>query len=140
MNCTRNCTQRGRPPKVVPSAARFGMENRKGRELVPEILRELKGKSDKASRIRLHKVIDFMKILAEYGTRAGEPYIKRLDGPIWELRPLRDRILFAAWVDGGFVLLHAFVKKTQKTPCREIEQAKRELADFVERSVHHEQE
>ncbi len=30
----------------------------------------------------------------EHGTAAGEPYVKHLDGEIWELRPLRDRILF----------------------------------------------
>ena len=41
--------------------------------------------------------------------------------------------MFAGWVDGAFVLLHSFVKKSQKTPKREIEQAKRELADFKER-------
>ena len=54
---------------------------------------------------------------------------------IWELRPLRNRILFVAWVDGSFVLLHHFVKKTQKTPRREIEKAKRELKDLKERGV-----
>ena len=43
------------------------------------------------------------------------------------------RILFAGWVEGSFILLHSFVKKTQKTPKREIEQAKRELEDFKER-------
>ena len=32
-----------------------------------------------------------------------------------------------------YVLLHQFLKKTQKTPKREIEQAKRELADYLER-------
>ncbi|MCR5197101.1 MAG: type II toxin-antitoxin system RelE/ParE family toxin [Pseudobutyrivibrio sp.] len=37
-------------------------------------------------------------------------------------------------MEGRFVLLHQFVKKTQKTPRREIEQAKRELRDFLERS------
>ena len=37
--------------------------------------------------------------------------------------------------DGKFILLHQFQKKTQKTPKREIEQAKRELADYYERSV-----
>lgn len=68
------------------------------------------------------------------GTRAGEPYVKHLDGDIWELRPLRDRILFAGWVDGRFILLHHFVKGTQKTPGREIEQARRNLADIIERS------
>jgi phage-related protein len=36
-------------------------------------------------------------------------------------------------VNGKFVLLHHFMKKTQKTPPREIEQAERELKDFVAR-------
>lgn len=61
-------------------------------------------------------------------------YVKHLDGEIWELRPIRDRILFAGVVGGRYVLLHQFMKQTQKTPTREIEKAKRELADFRERS------
>ena len=68
-------------------------------------------------------------------TRTGEPYIKHLEDEIWELRPLKDRILFVAWVDGSFVLLHHFVKKTQKTPRREIDKAKRELKDIKERGL-----
>jgi phage-related protein len=31
-------------------------------------------------------------------------------------------------------MLHHFIKKTQKTPPGEIKQAKRNLADFLERS------
>ena len=74
-----------------------------------------------------------VKALSANGTYLPEKYVKHLDGEIWELRPIDDRILFAGWVDGAFVLLHSFVKKSQKTPKREIEQAKRELADFKER-------
>ncbi len=73
-------------------------------------------------------------MLSEYGTRAGVPYVKHLDGDIWELRPLRDRILFAAWDGKSFILLHQFMKQTQKTPSREIEAAKRNLASYRERS------
>ena len=69
------------------------------------------------------------------GTNAGEPYVKHLEGEIWELRPLRDRILFAAWDGKNYILLHHFMKKTQKTPHREIEQAKANLADWKEGSV-----
>ncbi|MBM9833412.1 type II toxin-antitoxin system RelE/ParE family toxin, partial [Enterococcus faecalis] len=65
----------------------------------------------------------------------GEPFVKHLEGDIWELRPLRDRVLFVAWLDGSFVLLHSFVKKTQKTPRREIEQAKREVEDLRKRGM-----
>lgn len=112
--------------------------DRNENEPVKEYLLELSKKKDKDSRIKLNKIRDYIKILSEYGTRAGEPYIKHLDGDIWELRPLRDRILFVGWVDGSFVLLHQFMKKTQKTPAREIDKAKRELADMIERGIKYE--
>ena len=115
-------------------------KDRNGNEPVKEYLAELAAKKDKDSRIKLSKIRDYMKTLSVYGTQAGEPYIKHLDGEIWELRPLRDRILFVAWVNGSYVLLHQFMKKTQKTPAREIEKAKRELADIVERGIDYEQE
>lgn len=70
----------------------------------------------------------------EHGTAAGESYVKHLDGEIWELRPLRDRILFFAWDGKSFILLSHFMKSTQKTPKSEIEKAKRLMKDFRERS------
>lgn len=108
--------------------------DKNGKEPVLEYLRKLSQRKDKDSRIKLNKIRDYVTILQQYGTQAGEPYIKHLDGEIWELRPLRDRILFVAWVNGSYVLLHSFMKTTQKTPAREIEKAKRELADIRERS------
>ncbi len=111
-----------------------------GHEPVLEYIRELEGRRDKDSRIKLNKIRDYMRILGERGTQAGEPYLKHLDGEIWELRPIWDRILFVAWYDDGYVLLHHFMKKTQKTPLREIEKAKRELADIRERWVNDEKE
>ena len=113
-------------------------KDKNGKEPVAEYITELAQKNDKDSRIKLNKIRDYIKILSEYGTKAGEPYIKHLDGEIWELRPLRDRILFIGWVNGSYVLLHHFMKKTQKTPVREIEKAKREIADLIERSQKYE--
>lgn len=110
-------------------------KDRNGHEPVKEYLQELAKKKDKDSRIKSDKINDYIEALKQYGKQLGEPYIKHLDGDIWELRPLRDRILFVAWHEGGFVLLHQFMKKTQKTPAREIEQAKREFADLIERKV-----
>ena len=112
--------------------------DKNGKEPVAEYIAELVQKKDKDSRIKLNKIRDYIKVLSEYGTQAGEPYIKHLDGEIWELRPLRDRILFVGWIQGSYVLLHQFVKKTQKTPAREIERARRELADLIERNVQYE--
>ena len=80
------------------------------------------------------------KYITELATKkdAGEPYVKHLDGDIWELRPLRDRIFFVGWVRGSFLLLHYFTKKTQKTPIRELEKAKRKLVDLKERGTEYE--
>ena len=112
--------------------------DKNGSEPVAEYIEKLAQKNDKDSRVKLNKIRDYIKILSEYGTQAGEPYIKHLDGEIWELRPLRDRILFVGWINGSYVLLHHFIKKTQKTPARELEKAKRELADLRERGVNYE--
>jgi phage-related protein len=109
-------------------------------EPVYDHMKELAGRTDKDSRINLQKIQDYIKALRTYGIMAGEPYIKHLDGEIWEIRPLRNRILFAALPEDRFILLHCFIKKTQKTPRREIEQAKRELAIFKERAERDEQE
>ncbi len=115
-------------------------KDKDGKEPVKEYFRELEQRGDKDSRIKCNKIRDYVKILRERGTQAGEPYLKHLDGEIWELRPIRDRVLFAAWYDNGFILLHHFMKKTQKTPLREIEKAKRELADIRERGLSDEKE
>lgn len=112
--------------------------DKNGKEPVLEYLNELASKNDKDSRIKFNKLNDYIQMLSIYGTQAGEPYVKHLDGEIWELRPLRDRVLFVGFVNGSYVLLHHFMKKTQKTPAREIEQAKRELADIIERGVRYE--
>lgn len=110
-------------------------KDKQGNQPVLDYMRELARRDSKDSRVKLNKLNDYIELLSQHGTRAGQPYLKHLDAEIWELRPLRDRILFVAWLDGSFVLLHYFVKKTQKKPKREIEKAKRELKDLKERGL-----
>lgn len=110
-------------------------EDSSGKNPVREYMRELEKSKSKDSRIKLNKINDYIQALSVYGVaELNGNYVKHLDGEIWELRPIRDRILFAGVVGGRYVLLHQFMKQTQKTPAREIEKAKRELADFRERS------
>ena len=56
-----------------------------------------------------------------------EPYVKHLAGPLWEMRMRgRDGIARAVYVTATgqrVVVVRVFVKKTQKTPRREIELA-----------------
>lgn len=114
--------------------------NKQGRQSVKEYIDSLQSKAEtsKDSRIKLKKVFEYIEILAQHGTRAGVPYVKHIDDDIWELRPLKDRIFFFCWRSDSFVLLHHFKKKTQKTLQKEIEQAKRNKQDFIERSSDYE--
>ena len=108
-----------------------------GESPVEEFLRKLARQKGKDSRINLGKIRDYIKVLEQNGTRAGEPFVKKIDEKedIWELRPLGNRILFVAFMNNTFVLLHVFQKKTQKTPTKQIEQARREVKDLKERGI-----
>ena len=88
--------------------------DRNGKQPVLDYIKELKSNKDKSSRIKLNKINDYIQLLSEHGTRLGEPYIKHIEGDIWELRPLRDRIFFVVWFNDSFILLHHFMKKNSK--------------------------
>jgi len=67
------------------------------------------------------------------------PHAQHLEGKIWELRidgrPNSYRVLYAAVPGRKFMLLHVFAKKSQKTPPREIDAARRRFADYLERTT-----
>jgi len=109
-------------------------EDNSGHSPIFEYIYALAKRTDKNSRINSNKINDYIQLLSEHGESTGEPYIKHIDNDIWELRPIKNRIFFARWADSGFILLHHFVKKTRKTPKREIQQAKRNLSDMQERN------
>lgn len=110
-------------------------ENSKGEKPIEVYIRNLKNQQSKDARIKANKIIEYMRKLSEFGTRVGLPEVDKIEGEedLWELRPLKDKIFFAYWKDSTFVLLHHFVKKSQKTPKSEIMQAKRNLKDWLER-------
>lgn len=109
--------------------------DKNGYSEVEEYLKELKEKSDvkKDDRVHFEAIIRYIRALSVYGTRIGEPKVKHLEGDLWELRPLNNRIFFFYWKDNKFVLLSCFKKKSQKTPKREKEKAKRNMNDWKER-------
>ncbi|MDR0857809.1 MAG: type II toxin-antitoxin system RelE/ParE family toxin [Oscillospiraceae bacterium] len=89
---------------------------------------------NKSIRIQRNKIIAYIDALKENGTWIGQPVTKHLNAEIWELRPESDRILYFFAKNNTFVLLHHFVKKTNATPTREIEQAKRNMYRYLERN------
>ena len=67
-----------------------------------------------------------VELIQGYGLeRVHEPHIKHLEGVLWEMRMKgKDGISRAVYVTAKgqrVVVLRVFVKKTQKTPRREIE-------------------
>jgi phage-related protein len=111
-------------------------EDTKGYSQVKEFIYDLKAKSrtDKNCNVQFNKIVAYIDLLEELRTRVGKPVTKHLEGEIWELRPLNNRILFAYYKDNTFIILHQFIKKTQKTPPREIKRAIRNLKDYRERN------
>lgn len=76
-------------------------------------------------------------MLQEKGNAMRAPYTKYLEDGIFELRTKQgtniSRVLFFFYYDGKIVLTNGFIKKTQKTPRREIELAKKYRLDYIER-------
>ena len=112
-------------------------QDKNGYSEAQDYIMELKNKSVKSkdARIKLNKIVEYMEMLEAYGTEIGEPYIKHIDCEIFELRPLRDRFFFFFKQENRYVILNHFVKRTQKTPKREIEKAIRLMKDFNERNL-----
>ena len=72
----------------------------------------------------------YVTLLSKNGLNLGEPYIKKLTKEIWEIRPIRDRILFVNLYNNTIILLSVFMKKSNKTPIKEIEKAERLLEEY----------
>ena len=76
-------------------------------------------------RARFHHI---SLLIEEFGLeRVREPHVKHLQGSLWEMRLKgRDgisRALYVTAVGRRLVVVRAFIKKTQKTPNREIKLA-----------------
>jgi phage-related protein len=91
------------------------VDNR-GRNPVEEFIRSLPAGEQAVLRARI-------AFLAEAGNRAREPLSKSLGEGLFELRTKSSRIFYCFKPGGVIVLLHAFTKKSQKTPRRELQVA-----------------
>jgi len=71
---------------------------------------------------------------AELGWPIGMPLCRSLGGGLWEIRsnlPSKRiaRVIFCA-TGGRMVLLHAFIKKTQKTPAADLALARKRQTEI----------
>ncbi len=80
------------------------------------------------------KVFRHLELLEKFGLELKEPYVKYLENKLYEVR-VKDkqgiyRIIYFANTGKKFILLHGFIKKTQKTPKKELDLAKIRMKEY----------
>lgn len=88
------------------------------------------------------KAVRDIDLLGKYGSSLGEPYVKSLKGMdnkgLYELRIKfsndNARIFYFTMKEQKYILLHGFIKKSMKTPKRELERARSYMQDCMRRS------
>ncbi len=73
----------------------------------------------------------------EFGWPIGMPLVRKIDTGLWEVRSNLSnnrisRVFFTVYSD-MMILLHAFIKKTSKTPKNDLKTAKRRISHIERR-------
>ncbi len=104
--------------------------NQRGDRPVEEVLGEVDPKSRR-------KIAARLELLAQEGPNLRRPYADLLVAPIRELRiglgRLEHRILYYFVLKDVVILLHAFLKKTDAVPQKEIDIALERMKDMDNR-------
>lgn len=81
------------------------------------------------------KIFKYIEFLRQHNGYIDEPYSKHIKGSIRELRVdfsrARHRIFYFTFVGKTIIILHAFLKKTARTPLREIKKAEENHRDVL---------
>lgn len=85
------------------------------------------------------KIIRVLNNIREYGLESVTNHTRKISGtPLWEIRILGQdsiRVIYAIPIGNIVLLLHGFIKKSQKTPQREISKALNRLNEFKKRAL-----
>ena len=81
------------------------------------------------------KIFRAFELLEDFNIHLKAPYVKPLEDKLYELR-VKDakgiyRIIYFAHTGQTFVMLNGFVKKSQKTPKKEIDLAKSRMKEVL---------
>ena len=74
-----------------------------------------------------------MELLKEYGLNLPAAYLKKLTGTkkLFELRVSAYRIFLSPIIKRNILLIHMIVKKSNKTPKKDLRLAESRLKDFL---------
>ena len=76
------------------------------------------------------RIVRIIELFGESGFSLKDLFLKKLTRNLWELRTGRWRLLFGI-VDDKAIIVNIFLKKTQKTPKKEIDLALRRLEEYL---------
>mgnify|MGYP001233781227 CR=1 FL=1 len=81
---------------------------------------------DKSS---LAKIRHSLEMLSKYNTNLGLPLVREMDRNLFELRikGIQQVRIFYCYYNSQIVILHSFIKNTQKTPKNELSTVKSKL-------------
>lgn len=77
------------------------------------------------------QIIRVIKLFKEWEFNLTEKHLKRITKRLWELRAGKVRLLFGI-VGITIIIVNVFLKKTQKTPSKEIKTALQRLKIYYE--------
>lgn len=79
------------------------------------------------------KYVHLTDLMLEFGASLGLPHTRAMSDGLFELRvKAREgiaRVFYCTLIGKRIVVLHSFVKKTRRTPARELKIAKRRMAE-----------
>ena len=82
----------------------------------------------------LANLLHILEMIEEFGPNIGKPYTAPMGNRLFEIRAKGKegigRALFCIEEDKEIIILHSFIKKTQKTPNRELEKARRRMKEL----------
>jgi len=84
----------------------------------------------------LARYLHLTDLMLEFGSNLGMPHTKAIEGGLFELRVKGKegiaRVFYCTRVEKRIVMLHVFVKKTQKTPKKELKLAIKRMTEVLD--------
>jgi phage-related protein len=81
------------------------------------------------------EIFKVFEMLSKYGIQLGLPFVRPIENKIYEVRAKDKsgiyRVLYFAYKEKTFIMLHGFQKKTQATPRKEIDIAIKRMKELT---------
>lgn len=79
------------------------------------------------------RLVSLFRRMEIFGSNLGMPHTRQIETGLFELRAMSQegigRVFYCTAIGKRIIVLHSFVKKSQKTPLKELEIARQRLAE-----------